>query len=430
MAGTAGGGTFVSNGGSLLLDTVLNSGAPSQSDVLVVDGVNVGAGGPIRTSVNNVGGAGDLTVGDGILVVEGLDNVPTSAVPRAFRLGAPAVAGPYEYLLFRGGAGAGAGDDWFLRDTIQPVQPEDGDPSTPPDPSAPPGTPRLRREVSLYAAAPAAAMLYGLNSIETLHERMGGDAQRLGSGSNGTYDGTPDGAWARAFGHWGHRDGPGIYIAGPSFDYGLGGVQMGFDLYRNEDQYGGRNNAGLYAGYGHTDVDVEHNLLGLTLKGGTDKLDAFSVGGYWTHFGPSDWYVDGVLQGTWYDIDMNSRRGLRDGETDGWGWAGGPSISDQFIAQRGLGHRFAEHARHDRRQGRDVVVEPAVRRGRCRRARGVVDGELTRLPEPRRENLHARNRRTGVLLVGARNQIEERPAIGGKSGDPDRVLQLQRTLML
>ena len=51
---------------------------------------------------------------------------------------------------------------------------------------------------------------------------------------------------------------------------------MGFDLYRNEDQYGSRNNAGLYAGYGHGEVDVEHNLLGLTFKGGEDKLDAFS----------------------------------------------------------------------------------------------------------------------------------------------------------
>ena len=80
VAGTAGGGTFVSNGGSLLLDTVLNSGAPSQSDVLVIDGVNVGAGGPTRISVNNVGGAGDLTVGDGILVVEGL-NCSTTAFP-------------------------------------------------------------------------------------------------------------------------------------------------------------------------------------------------------------------------------------------------------------------------------------------------------------------------------------------------------------
>ena len=164
-------------------------------------------------------------------------------------------------------------------------------------------------------------MLYGLDFIETLHERMGGDAQRLGPGSDGTYGDTPDGAWARAFGHWGHRDGPGIYVGGPSFDYGFGGVQMGFDLYRNEDQYGGRNNAGLYAGYGHTEVDVEHNLLGLTLKGGTDKLELLRR-----------WILDPFRsrrlvprrrsQGTWYDIDMNSRRGLRDGETDGWGLAG------------------------------------------------------------------------------------------------------------
>ena len=46
-----------------------------------------------------------------------------------------------------------------------------------------------------------------------------------------------------------------------------------------------------------------------------------SVGGYWTHFGPSDWYLDGVLQATWYDATMTGERGLRDGETDGWGLA-------------------------------------------------------------------------------------------------------------
>ncbi len=56
-AGTAGGGTFVANGGSLLLDTVLNDGAPSHSDVLVVDEVGVGAAGPTRISVRNAGGA-------------------------------------------------------------------------------------------------------------------------------------------------------------------------------------------------------------------------------------------------------------------------------------------------------------------------------------------------------------------------------------
>ena len=43
-----------------------------------------------------------------------------------------------------------------------------------------------------------------------------------------------------------------------------------------------------------------------------------------THFGPSGWYLDGVVQGTWYDTNMTAGRsvfGLRAGETDGWGLA-------------------------------------------------------------------------------------------------------------
>ena len=93
----------------------------------------VGAAGPTRISVRNAGGAGDLTVGDGILVVEGLNNGATANVPHAFGLGAPVVAGPYEYFLFRGGTGAGASDDWFLRNTLGPV---------PPEPPGPPGNQR------------------------------------------------------------------------------------------------------------------------------------------------------------------------------------------------------------------------------------------------------------------------------------------------
>jgi outer membrane autotransporter protein len=33
------------------------------------------------------------------------------------------------------------------------------------------------------------------------------------------------------------------------------------------------------------------------------------VGAYWTHFGPSGWYVDGVLQGSWYDVKATSLYG-------------------------------------------------------------------------------------------------------------------------
>jgi outer membrane autotransporter protein len=31
---------------------------------------------------------------------------------------------------------------------------------------------------------------------------------------------------------------------------------------------------------------------------GSPDLNGYSGGAYWTHYGPSGWYLDGVLQGT------------------------------------------------------------------------------------------------------------------------------------
>ena len=101
------------------------------------------------------------------------------------------------------------------------------------------------------------------------------------------------------------RRGPvGIYGGGPAFDYDFGALQTGLDLYRNEYENGQRDNAGLYLAVGQGSAEVEHNLLGRTFKGGEDDFDAVSVGGYWTRFGENNWYLDGVVQGTWYDMDM------------------------------------------------------------------------------------------------------------------------------
>ncbi len=103
--GIAGPGTFISNGGSLMLDTVLNEGgAATRSDTLVVDGTSVGAGGATKISVLNAGGAGALTVGDGILVVQVLD--PARSAAGAFALSVPELrAGAFDYRLFHGGVG-------------------------------------------------------------------------------------------------------------------------------------------------------------------------------------------------------------------------------------------------------------------------------------------------------------------------------------
>jgi outer membrane autotransporter protein len=34
---------------------------------------------------------------------------------------------------------------------------------------------------------------------------------------------------------------------------------------------------------------------------GSLNLNAYSVGGYWTHYGPGGWYIDAVLQGSFYN---------------------------------------------------------------------------------------------------------------------------------
>ena len=167
---------------------------------------------------------------------------------------------------------------------------------------------------------PVMASIYGRHIIDTLHERMGGDAQLLGPGKQDM----PDGMWGRIIGYWGHRDGDQIGIygrSGPAFDYDFGAIQTGLDLYRNEYANGQRDNAGLYVAVGRANADVEHNLLGRTFKGGEDKFTAVTVAGYWTRFGENGWYVDGVLQGTWYDMNMTAARGLRDGEPNGFGVA-------------------------------------------------------------------------------------------------------------
>ena len=121
QAGSFGGGNFVANGGSLRLDSVLNDGVPSQSDVLVVDRTSIGANGPTQIAVRNVGGGGDLTPGNGILVVD----TPTggSTQPGTFSLAGPVIAGPYEYSLFRSGINGSTPQSWYLRSTL-PAPPE------------------------------------------------------------------------------------------------------------------------------------------------------------------------------------------------------------------------------------------------------------------------------------------------------------------
>ena len=54
---------------------------------------------------------------------------------------------------------------------------------------------------------------------------------------------------------------------------------------------------------------------------GDSDFAAYTLGGYWTHFGPTGWYTDAILQGTFYDINSTANRGLPTFKTQGQGLA-------------------------------------------------------------------------------------------------------------
>ncbi|HEV8392339.1 MAG TPA: autotransporter outer membrane beta-barrel domain-containing protein, partial [Dongiaceae bacterium] len=108
--GAGGGANFISNGGSLKLDVFLDDGSSGKTDMLFLDVATTGAGGATRVFVTNAGGAGALTPGDGIQII----NVDGSSSKDAFTLGAPVVAGAFEYdLEFQNLAATD--QSWYLR---------------------------------------------------------------------------------------------------------------------------------------------------------------------------------------------------------------------------------------------------------------------------------------------------------------------------
>jgi len=316
-------GNYTGNAGQIGLNTYLDTDG-SPSDRLIIDGGT--ASGSSRLLIANAGGQGALTTGNGILVVDTVNDGTTSA--GAFHLVAPVVAGPYEYSLYRSSVDASGAENWYLRSELTPVPPTPPDPPNPPIPPVPPipdPTPDYRPEVSLYAAIPSMGAIYGRQLIGSYHERVGEEEQLKGRTDIGA-DPKFNGYWVRGLGHSGHRNGDtnGIYDGAPEYDYRFGAIQAGLDFYRHEAD-GVTDHAGMYLAYGHGRMDVTQNRLIETRDAGRNDFDAYSVGGYWTRLGDNGWYLDGVLQGTWYNMTTSSNRatefGFPDQDVKGFGFA-------------------------------------------------------------------------------------------------------------
>lgn len=329
-------GNYIGANGRLLVQSALGAdGAPSDRLVIAQ-----GAGsGTTSIGVTNVGGKGGSTVNDGILVVQATGGGTTSA--GAFSLARPLEAGAFTYYLFKGGASAGTSENWYLRSSVAavpsipaaPVTPQTpGTPTTPttpenpgtptppatpiPAPQAAPGTPALppapppgaaptplyRMEVPVYAEVPPLARELAIQQVGTFHERQGDQALL-------TENGALPAAWARAWG--GHATLHNSGAADPEFSGGIGGVQIGHDLYADTTTGGHRNHYGFFLGFARASGDISGLALGFpNADAGHLSMNAYSAGLYWTHIGPGGWYTDTVVLGSALTVDPQSNRGV------------------------------------------------------------------------------------------------------------------------
>jgi outer membrane autotransporter protein len=169
-----------------------------------------------------------------------------------------------------------------------PVQP------APPTPGATPviaeEIPLYRIEVPTYSVVAPVAHHLALSNLGTFHERRGEQSLLQGK------DFLPV-VWGRVFGQDFERKWSGTVA--PSFDGDLFGFQAGADLFGWESASGHRDRAGLFVSHSRMDGDVRGQALGCNdLSVGEMDLDGTSFGAYWTHIGPTGWYLDGIVMGT------------------------------------------------------------------------------------------------------------------------------------
>lgn len=275
------GGNY-SGTGQLVLDTVL-AGDGAASDLLIVNGSSSGA---TSLTIQNAGGTGAETIGDGILVVQ-VDGVSTAS---SFTLANDyLIGGAYEYNLFFQNQ-AGTDQNWYLRSV------------------------GIRQEAPIYKSIPVVMGRFIWDSIGSFHERDTYDVMnaRHGRVVNREHDNKPRTGWARVYSNnYKFR-----FDKANDFDADWSGFQAGLDLYRYYDKDRLQSaRAGAYIGSGTFDEKVD----GLNdQKIGDVDMTSYSVGLYTTVISDEGWYLDGIVQLSTYEFDSKSISNVK-GDTDGKG---------------------------------------------------------------------------------------------------------------
>ena len=292
---------YVGASGTLALRTFLG-GDGSPSDLLTINGGT--ATGSTSVRITNVGGPGAETTSNGILVVNAINGATTAS--NAFMLAPGELrAGAFDYRLFQGGLNGSDPNNWFLRSSFitgpGPVEPIG--PSPPPSVLPPGFFPIIGPELATDGVVQPIARQMGLQTLGTLHQRIGDTLTLANTGGEGA--GVARSDWARFFGEGFNKSYQAF--ADPRASGWMGGFQGGVDLLRSSFLPGHRDVAGVYLAFANSDINVNGLVTNAAATGyvqsrtGTLGLNGYSAGGYWTHYGPTGWYLDLVLQGTYYN---------------------------------------------------------------------------------------------------------------------------------
>jgi outer membrane autotransporter protein len=154
----------------------------------------------------------------------------------------------------------------------------------------PPVDTTFRVEVPLFAALQGVLRRGDLAMLGTYHQRMGDENGAAGLASNRI--------WGRVIGDSGRFRQRGD--AAPTSDGRLYGFQLGVDLFRSESA-SGHHDVGIYGGYTDGQFNVSGFASGIQSRY-VGRLDphATYAGVYWTYLANSGFYVDSVVQRSWY----------------------------------------------------------------------------------------------------------------------------------
>jgi len=330
---------LVGQNGSITLNTELGKDG-SPSDRVVIDGGR--ASGTTGLNINNIGGSGADTTGNGIEVVQTINGGTTDE--GSFKLNRPVYGSEYQYSLLRGALDGSVSDNWYLSsDRVETeiiTSPTTGEPVVV---NRPTGQPNYRPGVSVSAAAPLAAAATSMALLSSFYERSGFYGVNSEPSTTAVAPCEQNlTAWcsseSRAWGRYIYQsithkgDGKGVDgDAGPKYNQDISGIQFGNDLWRSVDGSGNRNYVGVYGTLGLGKSDVTH-FDGRAA--GTNHTDVYSLGTYFTHVHNNDAWVDAVLQGSW----VKTRSQAQDNSsfnTDGYGVASSLEAGLPVINQNG-----------------------------------------------------------------------------------------------